>query len=35
MLLYVILQRDLDFTVTVDFTGELSTYHKTANYRMR
>eukprot|EP00794_Sanderia_malayensis_P011109 gene11109-12279_t len=28
-------KRDLDFTISVDFTGELSTYHKTANYRMR
>ena len=28
-------QRDLDFTVTVDFDGELSSYHKTSDYRMR
>jgi len=28
-------KRDLDFTVTVDFDGELSSYHKTSDYRMR
>ncbi|XP_065056511.1 protein arginine N-methyltransferase 1-like [Rhopilema esculentum] len=28
-------KRDLDFTITVDFDGELSSYHKTSNYRMR
>ena len=28
-------QRDLDFNISVDFSGELCNYQSTANYRMR
>eukprot|EP00112_Aurelia_sp_Birch-Aquarium-sp1_P022793 Seg6546.1 transcript_id=Seg6546.1/GoldUCD/mRNA.D3Y31 product="Protein arginine N-methyltransferase 1" protein_id=Seg6546.1/GoldUCD/D3Y31 len=28
-------KRDLDFTLKIDFDGELSSYHKTADYKMR